>query len=77
MKLPDTAWLQYAIAPGENGVSLLTQTTFYEPRGLMGLLNWYVFSIPHRFIFPGMLKELGRRVEALEADAARDMRTEA
>jgi len=67
MKLPGKAWLQYTVQPTEAEASLVTQTAFYEPKGLAGLLYWYIFSIPHRFIFPGMLRKLGRRAEALDA----------
>ena len=63
MKLPGKAWLQYRIEDLGNGQSLVTQTAFFEPRGLSGLLYWYLFYIPHRFIFPGMFREIKLRAE--------------
>lgn len=72
MRVPGKAWLQYELAPveGEPDTTVITQTAFYEPKGLIGLLYWWLFYIPHRFIFPGMLRELGRRAEAHEAALA-------
>ena len=65
MKLPGTAWLQYEISGVDDNECVVTQTAFYEPRGLFGFLYWYLLAVPHRFIFPGMLRALGKRAEAL------------
>ena len=70
MKTSGRAWLQYEISsPGNDALdqALITQTAFFEPKGLLGLLYWYVLYIPHRFIFTGMIEELGRRAELLQA----------
>lgn len=64
MKVPGRAWLQFELAPHDDSRTLLTQTAFFEPKGLFGLLYWYLFYIPHLFIFPGMLRALKRRAEA-------------
>lgn len=64
MKVPGRAWLQYELNPLREGLTAVTQTAFFEPKGLWGLLYWWLFYIPHRFIFPGMLRELRRRAEA-------------
>jgi hypothetical protein len=66
MKLPGKAWLEYSIHPVSAEECELIQTAYYEPRGLVGFLYWHLFSIPHRFIFPGMLRELARRAELRE-----------
>lgn len=63
MKVPGKAWLQYSIKPLEAGQSLVTQTALFEPRGLAGFLYWYLFYIPHRFIFPGMFRAIKYRAE--------------
>ncbi|MDX1547634.1 MAG: SDR family oxidoreductase [Rhodothermales bacterium] len=70
MKVPGRAWLQYELQPNGEGLTAITQTAFFEPKGLVGFLYWYLFYIPHRFIFPGMLRELGRRAEARAARRA-------
>ena len=41
------------------------------PKGLFGLLYWYALYVPHRFIFTGMIEELGRRAELFQRHAAR------
>ncbi len=63
MKVPGKAWLQYAIKQLDTGGCLVTQTALFEPRGLAGFLYWYLFYIPHRFIFPGMFREVRQRAE--------------
>ena len=77
MKTNGRAWLQYEITAPENGsqngtpdAALITQTAFFDPKGLWGLLYWYALYLPHRFIFTGMIEELGRRAERLQARAA-------
>ena len=61
MKVPGRAWLQYEVKPVEANQCLVTQTAFYEPRGLSGFLYWYALYIPHLVIFPGMLRALGKK----------------
>ena len=63
MKVPGKAWLQYELKPISPDVTAVTQTAYFEPRGLWGFLYWWLFYIPHRFIFPGMLRALRRRAE--------------
>ncbi len=61
MKVPGRAWLEYRLETEEAGTTRIRQTALFEPRGLAGILYWYLFYIPHRFIFPGMVRELIRR----------------
>ena len=61
MKLPGKAWLQYELESVERNTCILTQTAFYEPKGLFGFLYWYALYVPHLFVFPGMLKALGEQ----------------
>ena len=67
MKVPGKAWLQYELTELGPGTTTVTQTAFFEPKGLAGFLYWYVFYLPHRFIFPGMLRALKARAEAAAA----------
>ncbi len=62
MKLPGRAWLQYEVTPTEEG-TLITQASFFEPKGLIGTLYWHLVALVHRWVFSGMLKALGRRVD--------------
>jgi uncharacterized protein YbjT (DUF2867 family) len=61
MKVPGRAWLEYRLEGAEDGSTRIRQTALFEPRGLAGILYWYLFYIPHRFIFPGMVRQLIRR----------------
>lgn len=63
MKVPGKAWLQYEVEPMDRHTAMLTQTAFYEPRGLFGFLYWYLLYIPHLLVFPGMLRALARQAE--------------
>jgi hypothetical protein len=63
MKLPGRAWLQYEIEDRDDRRRIV-QTAFFEPRGIPGLLYWYLFYVPHRFIFPGLLRKIRSRSES-------------
>ena len=42
MKVPGRAWLEFQAEYQAGGETLLTQTALFEPRGLLGLLYWYI-----------------------------------
>ncbi|UCH65854.1 MAG: SDR family oxidoreductase [Ignavibacterium sp.] len=58
MKLPGEAWLQFNVENTDDNKSSLTQIAFFEPRGLWGLLYWYLVYPFHGLIFGGMIKSL-------------------
>jgi hypothetical protein len=58
MKVPGRAWLQFEAAPQTEGGTLLTQTAFFAPKGLLGMLYWYVLYPIHSLIFQGMINEI-------------------
>ena len=60
MKVPGRAWLQSEVTPTEGG-SRLTQTAFFEPKGLSGLAYWYVLYPVHGMIFRGTVRALAQR----------------
>ncbi|HCU24323.1 MAG TPA: DUF2867 domain-containing protein [Deltaproteobacteria bacterium] len=64
MKLPGRAWLQFQLA-SEQGVSRLTQSAFFEPKGLGGLLYWYLLYPMHRMIFSGLCRRIRRLSEGM------------
>jgi len=68
MKVPGKAWLQFELEPTEHG-TFVTQTALFEPKGLFGLFYWYLFYLPHKVLFPGMLKQIGHNAEAIDAIA--------
>jgi uncharacterized protein YbjT (DUF2867 family) len=72
MKVPGRAWLQFKAQPQAPGRTLLSQTAFFAPRGLSGLLYWYALYPIHKVIFSGMIRRLAAQmvVEAAAAPAA-------
>ena len=62
MKLPGEAWLEFTSKPTNTG-SQLTQTAYFAPLGLSGLLYWYVLLPMHAIIFSALLKTIARRAE--------------
>lgn len=64
MKVPGRAWLQFEVVPEAGSeASVLSQTAFFEPKGLAGLLYWVVLYPFHRPIFSGLIREIKRRSE--------------
>lgn len=62
MKLPGEAWLEFTSQPTNTG-SRLTQTAYFAPLGLSGLLYWYALLPMHAIIFSALLKTISRRAE--------------
>ena len=63
MKLPGKAWLEFAADGLDDRQTRLTQTAFFEPRGLFGLLYWYAVSPFHHLLFNRMATEIAHRAE--------------
>jgi len=62
MKVPGRAWLQFQVRPGNDGC-LLSQTAFFAPKGLSGLLYWYGLYPLHALIFSGMIRKIAQQAE--------------
>lgn len=60
MKLPGEATLEFRINKKKKGVTELIQIASFLPRGLPGLLYWYLIYPLHYYIFRGMLKEIAK-----------------
>jgi len=65
MRVPGRAWLEFR-AESRGGLTILRQIACFEPRGLRGLLYWYLLWPIHEVMFRGML----RRIAAAALDAA-------
>lgn len=63
MKLPGTAWLEFAADTLNDGRTRLTQTAFFEPRGLFGFLYWYAVAPFHGLIFGRMASQIALLAE--------------
>ncbi len=55
MKLPGRAWLDFEVEPNATG-STVRQTAIFDPKGLFGLLYWYLSFPLHQPLFAGMLR---------------------
>ena len=67
MKVPGRAWLQFEAQPQSDDRTLLLQTAFFAPKGLFGLLYWYLLYPFHSLIFSGMIRRIARRAEVVAA----------
>ena len=70
MRLPGAGWLQFDARPMAEDLTRLVQVVFYAPRGLLGLLYWYMLYPIHRLIFAGLLRKLARLAERTVGDKA-------
>jgi len=66
MKSPGPAWLEYRAEPQGDGKARLIQTAFFIPKGLFGLLYWYVLYPLHAVVFSGMVDAIAKQAERLE-----------
>jgi uncharacterized protein YbjT (DUF2867 family) len=61
MKVPGRAWLEFEARPENKGQTLLLQTAFFEPKGLLGLLYWYALYPIHSLIFSGLIQKIAQQ----------------
>jgi hypothetical protein len=64
MKVPGRAWLEFEARQDPSGNTLLLQTAFFEPKGLLGILYWYVLYPIHSLIFSGLIRMLAEKAQA-------------
>jgi len=62
MLLPGLATLSFSIEPHDGG-SRLVQTARFQPRGLFGLVYWFLCLPLHHLVFRGMLRGIARHAE--------------
>ena len=79
MKVPGKAWLQFEAGQPDSSAALetpdetaetphrtrLSQTAFFAPKGLSGLLYWYALYPVHGLIFSGLIRRLVERAHEL------------
>jgi uncharacterized protein YbjT (DUF2867 family) len=61
MRLPGRAWLQFDVVPEDEANTVIVQTATFAPKGLSGLLYWYILYPIHAWIFSGLIRALARR----------------
>lgn len=70
MKMPGEALLDIQLAPSGQNRCELRMVARFLPRGLGGLVYWYVLSPFHVWIYQGMLKAIARRAGAARTTRA-------
>ncbi len=63
MKVPGQAWLQWEVVPEGTG-SRLVQTATFVPRGLSGVLYWWLLYPLHGWIFSDLANAIAAEAEA-------------
>jgi uncharacterized protein YbjT (DUF2867 family) len=63
MKLPGEGWLQFDVKQDKEACTKLVQTVFFAPRGLLGIVYWYLFGPIHKLIFAKMISKLAAQAE--------------
>jgi uncharacterized protein YbjT (DUF2867 family) len=61
MKLPGEGVLSFRLLETDPGTTQLTQTVQFIPRGLGGMAYWALAGPFHRFVLPGLIREIARR----------------
>ena len=61
MRVPGRAWREFKAVPLTGGQTRFTQTAFFEPKGLFGLLYWYALYPVHALIFSGLIRRIGEQ----------------
>ena len=65
MKVPGRAWLEFQAVHQSQPGTLLTQTAFFEPKGLPGLAYWYLLYPVHSLIFSGLIHRLAQEARSI------------
>ena len=60
MKVPGRAWLQFKAEPLGASRTRLVQTAYFAPKGLFGLVYWYLLYPIHGFIFSRLIRALAQ-----------------
>lgn len=63
MRLPGKGWLEFRAEPAAGDETRLQQIAYFQPKGLFGLLYWYILYPIHRLIFKGLVQAIARKAE--------------
>jgi hypothetical protein len=63
MRVWGWAWLEFRVGAQNLGAARLTQTAYYYPRGLTGIMYWYAVYPIHALVFRGMARAIVRKAE--------------
>jgi uncharacterized protein YbjT (DUF2867 family) len=62
MITPGDAWLHFDLEPLKENTKLI-QTAYFAPKGLFGLLYWYILYPIHNIVFSGMINTIKEKAE--------------
>ncbi len=63
MKVPGRAWLQFLLSPEDGNQTRLSCWAWFEPRGLLGEVYWWLLYPIHYLIFKGMVTAIKTKCE--------------
>jgi uncharacterized protein YbjT (DUF2867 family) len=63
LKVSGEGWMEWRVEI-EDGVTRLSQTGFFAPRGFWGFAYWIALSPVHRLVFRGLIRAIVRRSES-------------
>jgi uncharacterized protein YbjT (DUF2867 family) len=72
MRAPGAGVLEFELEPLPGGGTRITETAYWHPAGVWGLLYWYSLVPAHLVLFRGMTRAIARRAEQVEAGTAPD-----
>ncbi len=61
MKMPGCATFEIRLEKIGEGITGIVLETRFAPRGVSGIVYWKLVDPFHRFVFPGLLREIARR----------------
>jgi len=62
LKAPGDGWMEWRVETID-GVTRLSQTGFFAPRGLAGFIYWYALGPIHKLVFRGLIKTIAQKSE--------------
>lgn len=70
MKVPGLAWLEFKTHPLSESQTSLSQTAYFAPKGLAGILYWYLLYPFHGLIFSRMIRAISLQAEELHKESS-------
>ena len=63
LKAPGEGWMEWRVET-EDGITRVSQTGFFAPRGFWGFAYWIALGPVHRLVFRGLIRAIVRQSEA-------------
>jgi hypothetical protein len=65
LRAPGQGWMEWRTTP-DGATTLLSQTAFFAPRGMIGFAYWYLLWPVHVLVFARLIRAIARRVRELK-----------